>query len=68
MYPFFKAIHINDAGNNPLGELEGELFSMHLVDYSIQLPSFRIMGNRDVPGGPVIKTLHFQCRRCGFDP
>ena len=19
-------------------------------------------------GGPVVKTLHFQCRECGFDP
>ena len=23
---------------------------------------------RDFPGGPVIKTLHFQCRGHGFDP
>ena len=22
----------------------------------------------DFPGGPEIKTLHFHCRRCGFDP
>ena len=23
---------------------------------------------RDFPGGPVIKTPHFQCRGCGFNP
>ena len=23
---------------------------------------------RDFPGGPVVKTAHFQCRRCRFDP
>ena len=23
---------------------------------------------RDFPGGPVVKTLHFHCRGCGFDP
>ena len=23
---------------------------------------------RDFPGGPVVKTLHFQCRGCGFHP
>ena len=23
---------------------------------------------RDFPGGPVVKTLHFYCRGCGFDP
>ena len=40
---------------------DGDLFSMHLVDYSIHLPSFRIMGNRDFPGGPVVKTLCFHC-------
>ena len=22
----------------------------------------------DFPGGPVVKTSHFQCRGCGFDP
>ena len=34
---------------------DGDLFSMHLVDYSVHLPSFRIMGNRDFPGGLDIK-------------
>ena len=23
---------------------------------------------RDFSGGPVVKTLHFHCRGCGFDP
>ena len=23
---------------------------------------------RDFPGGPVVKTLLFQCKGCGFDP
>ena len=23
---------------------------------------------RDFPGGPVVKTPHFQCRGCEFDP
>ena len=23
---------------------------------------------RDFPDGPVVKTLHFQCRWCRFDP
>ena len=23
---------------------------------------------RDVPGGPVVKTLLVQCKGCGFDP
>ena len=23
---------------------------------------------RDFPGGPAVKTLHFQCRGCGFNP
>ena len=41
---------------------------MHLVDYSIHLPSFRIMGNRDVPGGPTGKTLFFHCRGRHFSP
>ena len=40
---------------------DGDLFSMHLVDYSIHIPSFRIMGDRDFPGGPVVKTLCFHC-------
>ena len=22
----------------------------------------------DFPGGPIVKTPHFQCRRCGFTP
>ena len=34
---------------------------MYLVDNSIHFPSFRIVGNRGVPGGPVIKTLCFHC-------
>jgi len=25
-------------------------------------------GWRNLPGGLVVKTLHFQCRECGFDP
>ena len=32
---------------------------MHLVYYSIQIPSCRIMGSRDFPGGPVGMTLCF---------
>ena len=24
--------------------------------------------NWDFPGGPMVKTLRFQCRGCGFDP
>ena len=24
--------------------------------------------HRDFPGGPVVKTLHFHCRGCSFDP
>ena len=23
---------------------------------------------RDFPGGPVVKTLHFECKGCGLDP
>ena len=54
--PCLKAIHINDAEKNP--RTQGwDLFSMHLVYYPIQLPRFRIMGNRDFPGGPVVKTV-----------
>ena len=41
---------------------------MHLVDYSIQLPNFRIMGNRGIPGGPVIKTLFFHHGGHHFSP
>ena len=26
------------------------------------------MEYRDIPGGPVVKTLHFHCREHGFDP
>ena len=26
-----------------------------------------ILRFQDFPGGPVVKTLHFQCRRRGFD-
>ena len=33
---------------------------MHLVYYSIQIPSCRIMGSRDFPGGPVGMTLCFR--------
>ena len=35
------------------------MFSMHLAYYPIQLSSFRIMENRDFPGGPMVRTLHF---------
>ena len=41
---------------------------MYLVDNSIHLPSFRIMGNRGVPGGPVVKTLCFHCGGNQFSP
>ena len=34
---------------------------MHLVYYSTQIPSCRIMGSRDFPGGPVGMTLCFCC-------
>ena len=47
---------------------DGDLFSMHLVDYSVHLPNFRIMGNRDFPGGPVVKTLCFHCESHYFSP
>ena len=30
--------------------------------------AFRISVLWDVPGGPVLKTLYFQCRVCGFHP
>ena len=30
--------------------------------------AFRISVLWDVPGGPVLKTLYFQCRVCGLDP
>ena len=30
--------------------------------------SNRKQGWRDFPGGPSVKTLHFQCRDLGFDP
>ena len=42
--------------------------SMHLADYSIHLPTFRIMGNRGVPCGSVDKTLCFHCRGHHFSP
>ena len=29
---------------------------------------FIIIRVRDFPGGPVAKTVHFQCRGPGFDP
>lgn len=39
-------VHILITENNSLRkEWEGEPFSKHLVCYSIQLPSFRIMDN-----------------------
>ena len=30
--------------------------------------SNRKQGWRDFPGGPLVKTLHFQCKDLGFDP
>lgn len=30
---------------------------MYLADNSINLPSFRIMGNKSIPGSPVVKIL-----------
>ena len=41
---------------------------MHLVDYSIHLPSFRIVGNRGVTCGPVGKTLSFHYGSHHFSP
>ena len=41
---------------------------MYLVDNSIHLPSFRIMGNRGILGGPVVKTLCFYCEGNQFSP
>ena len=35
------------------------MFSMHLIYYPIQLSSFKIMENRDFPGGPMVKSLQF---------
>ena len=29
---------------------------------------FKREGDRNFPGGPVVKTPRFQCRGCRFDP
>ena len=36
--------------------------------FSVPLNSFNKSGVRDFPGGPMVKTLCFQCRGRGFDP
>jgi len=44
-----------------------------LVKVSVHLKALKHVSSkdyvlRDVPGGPGLKTLCFQCRVCGFDP
>ena len=44
-----------------------DIFKLACLNLNINDSALKI-GNRDFPGGPVVKTLHFHCRGYGFDP
>ena len=53
---------IKPATASVMGTVPLENFCSSLKTYALKLDV------RDFPGGPVVKTLHFQCRGHGFDP
>ena len=60
-------------GNGPLSSVY-KIFNLIFLEKHTLLfvpfnLKFEVIGkNRDFPSGPVVKTLCFQCSRCGFDP
>ena len=58
----------------PFGMIK-KLWEMDSDDGHMALGMYLIIGNhtlktahQDFPSNPVVKTLCFQCRGCGFDP
>ena len=47
---------------------KGVCFGADVGTETAKVRSSKIHGRVNIPGGPVAKTLHSQCRGLGFDP
>ena len=76
-YIMWKTETHNQKENHSLGVIPEIIwFLLHLLtngDIQVVIKAINMIGNfkkniRDLPGGPVAKTLHSQCRRPRFNP